>query len=82
MELYGTYLLYLIKRELKNVKKPLSVKEIGVLIYIHESKREQFNFERRIRVSIKKLIESENIIPEAHRTATRNILTTKYIINE
>lgn len=82
MELYGTYLLYLVQKQLKHQDKALSVKEIAVLIHIYETRREQNNFEKRIRRSVYLLLENGMIEMEGHRVSQKNIFITKYKINE
>ena len=77
MDLYGTYLTFLITKELRRQNKPLSVKEIALLIRIYGSRREQSNFEKRIRRSIQQI----DCILEGHRVGQKNIFVTKYRLN-
>ncbi|MCB0653224.1 MAG: hypothetical protein KDC85_18265 [Saprospiraceae bacterium] len=81
MELYGTYLSYLIKKKLQTANKALSVRELALLIHIYETRREQYNLERRVRASIIKLLENKIISLEPHRMGQKNIFVTKYKIN-
>lgn len=81
MELYGTYLTYLVKDELSRIDKALSVKEIALVIHIYPSKREQYNFERRIRASLKVLTKSNVITIQPERLEEKNIFITKYKSN-
>ncbi len=81
MELYGTYLSYLIMNKLKSCKKALSVRELAGIIYIYDCRREQYNLERRIRASIKRLVENEIVTLEPHRVGQKNIFVTKYKFN-
>jgi hypothetical protein len=81
MELYGTYLSYLIRNKLKSCNKALSVRELALIIYIYDSRREQYNLERRIRAAIKRLVENEIVTLEPHRVGQKNIFVTKYKFN-
>ena len=81
MELYGTYLGYLIKKKLESAEKELSVRELAVLIHIYETRREQQNLERRIRSAVQRLLATGVVVLEPHRMGQNNIFVTKYKIN-
>ncbi len=81
MELYGTYLSYLIQHKLTRSEKALSVKELAVVIHIYDTRREQANLERRIRSAVKRLLSTGAVVLEPHRMGQKNIFVTKYKIN-
>lgn len=81
MELYGTYLSFLIRNKLKSCNKALSVRELALIICIYDNRREQYNLERRIRAAMQRLIEQETILLEPHRVGQKNIFVTKYKFN-
>lgn len=80
MMLYGTYLAHLVLEQLKKQHKSLSVKQIGSLIHSYSNKRENTNFQRRIRNACKALQLDHPIITEQHRLRN-NIIITKYKYN-
>ncbi len=81
MELYGTYLSHLIKKKLQTTGKPLSVKEIALVIHIYDSEREQYNLEKRVRFYVNKLIESQEIELTPIKMRGKNFFITKYKLN-
>lgn len=78
MELYGTYLSYLISRKLKETGKTLSVKEIALIINIYPTQREQYNFERRVRARLSDLVRRKKVVLQPFQMEQKNIFVTKY----
>lgn len=74
---YGTFLAHLVLDTLKVTDKPLAVREIALLIHVYDTRREQRNFNDRVRRAVRNLREDQ-LIASVDKTTSGNIIITKY----
>ena len=77
--LYGTYLTHCVWEALRR-SDGLTVKEIARTIHQYETRREQLNLQKRIRVSLRWLQEQQIVRREQDHTIS-NIIVYKYKFN-
>ena len=76
-ELYGTYLIHLVEKTLRDSELPLSAREVAQHIRKYPTYRERNNFLIRVRRALNLLTEDGHLLKEKHRIH-HNLVCFKY----
>ena len=79
---YGTYLDYLVLKELEGGKMAFSIREIAEKICQYGTRRERTNFYYRVRRSIQNLENAGYLQKQTNRLDGNNLLINKYKIKD